>query len=87
MEKINISVDLLWIDWFDLDQFKGKELILFNALKPWLGFNKVKLIGKDIILQVITIKTNEIAFNYITITKEKYLTEYFLTDNLFWHGF
>ena len=83
MKKLKIDVELLFLEWDELNKFIRKELIIFNSLKPWLGFNKVYLL--EIVGDVLRIETQERAFNKISITKDKYLVEYMLTDNLLWH--
>jgi len=87
MNKIEIKVELLFLEWDELHKYVGTNLIMYNAVKPWIGFNTVYL--SEIVntggFDVVRINTQESAFNKISITKDKYLVEYFLTDNLMWH--
>jgi hypothetical protein len=87
MNKIEIKVELLFLEWDELHKYVGTNLIIYNALKPWIGFNTVYLseIANIGGFDVVRINTQELAFNKISITKDKYLVEYFLTDNLMWH--
>ena len=83
MNKIEIKVELLFLEWGELQEHIGTNLTIYNSLKPWIGFNIVYL--DKIENNVVMITTQERAFNKISINKEKYLVEYFLTDNLMWH--
>ena len=80
MIKAKINVELLFLEW---EELSVSTVIIYNALMPWLGFNLVSLYSIE--NDLLRIKTKEIAFNDFTISKEEYLRDYFITDNLMWH--
>ncbi len=79
------QVDLFFLEWDELKKYVGCEVILFNTQKPWLGFYKVDLesMGENSFI----IDTREMAFNKIAISRDEYLRDYKIANNLFWHGF